>query len=495
MKLTVNAPAGIFSGSKELNSYSWKAIPYAAPLYGELRFIPPQPLSSVSSISMSKSFGSICPQKSMLRTRYSEDCLLLNIWTSTKGTRLKPVLFFIHGGAFFHGAGSESYYNGAYLASMWDIVVVTINYRLGVFGFLDFSIINNSFTPNNGIRDVIAALRWVKRNIEAFGGNPDNVTIIGQSAGGTLVSALATMLHNDELYHAAIIMSGGPTQVQSKQVCHKSSEAFLEDSGIESSDQLVRLPLADLVDKQKHFMNAYGMGAATFRVTVDGKLIAYPPIVSELSHRSNTVPLLIGTTKEEMGFMAIKPLARLIDAQNIIDKGLSLEDPALIEQLVVTYEQIYGKQRSLPVFYTDLLFRIASVWLAEASGGNRATWMYRFDYETPLLRMNGVHAFHSTDLPYVFGNFKNVVVRPMFLLMKDMSMPHAVAHEIQKDIVNFMTFHTLDWDRCVADCTPAQCYDSETSIQPMVPLRIKDLFKATIYYRRSISDSIDDVMV
>jgi len=330
MKLTVNAPAGIFSGSKELNSYSWKAIPYAAPLYGELRFIPPQPLSSVSSISMSKSFGSICPQKSMLRTRYSEDCLLLNIWTSTKGTRLKPVLFFIHGGAFFHGAGSESYYNGAYLASMWDIVVVTINYRLGVFGFLDFSIINNSFTPNNGIRDVIAALRWVKRNIEAFGGNPDNVTIIGQSAGGTLVSALATMLHNDELYHAAIIMSGGPTQVQSKHVCHKSSEAFLEDSGIESSDQLVRLPLADLVDKQKHFMNAYGMGAATFRVTVDGKLIAYPPIVSELSHRSNTVPLLIGTTKEEMGFMAIKPLARLIDAQNIIDKGLSLEDPALI---------------------------------------------------------------------------------------------------------------------------------------------------------------------
>ncbi|MDX9809252.1 MAG: carboxylesterase family protein [Sphaerochaetaceae bacterium] len=479
---------GMFVGIRSSQVCSWKGIPYAKPIKNSLLFSQPVPETEYDSPVRAVSFSGICPQRSILRTDVSENCLTLNIWSPECDEKKRPVLFFIHGGAFSHGAGSESYYRGEYLAKTWDIVVVTVNYRMGIFGCLDFSTVSDEFTSNNCIRDVLAALRWVGRHIGSFGGNPELITIMGQSAGGTMVSTLSVMEEAKGLFQRAVIMSGGPTQLQSLDVCRKTTDAFLNFSGLKKSTDLTSATLYDLIDLQKRFMKYYNMGSATFRITVDNKLVRHHPIPAAQSSSPPTVPLLIGTTKEEMGFMSLKVLTKLlVDVERIIDEGLRLEHPAVRDLLYERYRRQYGPQRAKTVLYTDLLFRISSVWFAEAAGEHVPAWMYRFDYETIALRMNGMHSFHATDLPYVFGTFKSVLVQPMFLFTMDMSEVYAVAQAIQSDVVTFMKTGKLDWPQCKKSDTPAKCYDKVCTVQPMVDQIIKDLYDITAYKSRSFS--------
>ncbi len=476
---------GRVRGTTDHRTCSWKGIPYALPLESRLRFSPPEPLARWNGTLDASRFGSIAPQRSLLRTKVGPDCLTLNIWSPAADAKRRPVLFFIHGGAFSHGAGSESFYHGAYLASRWDIVVVTCNYRLGIFGFLDFSLLDGSCSGNNGLRDVLTALRWTHDHIGDFGGDPQNITIAGQSAGGTMVSALASMRDTHRLYRQAIMMSGGPTQLQSRDSCRISSEAFVTLNGIETCNELYAADLQDLVTKQKRFMRKHGLGAATFRITVDEDLVHEFPIVAARKGVMDHLPFLIGTTKEEMGFMAIKPLARLIDVGNIVNKGLEEEDPQIRQELLDTYVALYGEDRGIPMMYTDLLFRISSTWFARNVASGQHAWMYRFDYETQILRMNGFHAIHSSDLPYVFGNFKTALVRPMFLLTPDMSQVRAVADEVQQDIVSFMREGSLPWDPCTDEHPLGKCYDDPPTIGEMVDRRLDALHDRTRYKYRS----------
>jgi para-nitrobenzyl esterase len=396
------------------------------------------------------------------------------------------VLFFVHGGAFFHGAGSESFYNGATLAKTWDVVVVTANYRLGALGFLNFSSLDDRFTGNNGLRDVILSLEWVRDNIDNFGGDPGNITVFGQSAGGTVVSTLATLPRARQCMSKCIIMSGGPTQLQDRDECVKTSQAFLDFMRIQRSRQLMDISLVDLAKGQKDFMGQYGLGAATFRLTMDEDLIPEHPIPAARSGATAGLPMLIGTTREEMALLMIKPLAKILDVHKIVYEGFMQESEQTRKNLSSLYTTRYGERRGLSMLYTDLLFRISSVWFAQEASAHSPTWMYRFDYETLALRMNGLHAFHSTDLPYTFGNLKSVLVRPMFLLNPDMSPIYSVAHEIQHDFISFARSGTLPWAPCDAHQVPAKCYDLGFPIQPMVEDVIREAYQDTVYRARSL---------
>ncbi len=364
------------------------------------------------------------------------------------------------------------------MAETWDIVVVTCNYRLGVFGFFDFSLLDERCTSNNGLRDVILALEWVQNHIASFWGDPSQVTVAGQSAGGTMVSALVTNSQAKSLFQRGIMMSGGPTQLQSLATCAEKSASFLSMLQIKTAKELFALDFDTIITAQKRFMKREGMGAATFRISVDGTLVPQFPIVSALQGEIAPISLLIGTTKEEMGFMAIKPLERLINVSKIVNDGLQLEQPEVRNQLLDAYNELYGENKGLPMMYTDLLFRISSIWLAQA---HHQAWMYRFDFETKILQMQGLHAIHSTDLPYVFGNFKTVMARPLFLLTTDMAPVYAIAQEIQSDIVFFMRGGTLPWASCSAGKAEGRCYKIPPCVEPMVHEKLIPLYAKTRY--------------
>jgi para-nitrobenzyl esterase len=480
----VTTSLGRIKGALDRGVLSWKGIPYAVPLVKEQQFLPPEPVPAWKGILDASSYSGICPQRSFLRKKVSTDSLTLNIWSRAVDRKRRPVLFFIHGGSLNHGAGSESYYHGSYLASKHDIVVVTCNYRLGVYGFLDFGVLDSSYGPNNGVQDVVLALHWVRDHILNFGGDPDCITIIGQSAGGTIVSALATSSACRGLFHRAVMMSGGPTQVQSPSLCEQSTEAFLDMAKIKSAKELLAYNFDEMITLQKRFIRSYGMGAATFRVTVDGTTITDYPIRGA-SEGKVFVPMLIGTTKEEMGFMAIRPLARFLDVGAIVTRGLALESSQLQVELEETYKTLFGEDRGMSMMYTDLLFRISSTWFAQAIGTTGNAWMYRFDFETRALRMNGMHAIHSSDLPYVFGNFKPVLVRPMFLLMGDMQPVYKIADEIQRDIVTFMVEGALDWPKADSRSVLGKCYNDRRCIEPLVHGELENLYEKSVYRKRS----------
>ena len=477
---------GVIQGCIDHGVSSWKGIPYALPLADSSWFSPPQPVGKYENGYDATVYSGICPQRSLLRKKYSSACLTLNIWSPHADHKRRPVLFYIHGGSFTHGSGSESYYHGAYLARTQDIVVVTCNYRLGIFGFLDFSLLNEEFSGNNGLRDVLTALAWVHEHIADFGGDPQNVTVVGQSAGATLVSALVTMERARPFIAQAIMMSGGPTQLQSVETCRNTTKSFLEKSGITGKEQLLELEIDDLIGLQKHFIHSYGMGAATFRITSDEDLVPQLPIAAA-QYGQVKIPMLIGTTREEMGFMAIKPLSRLINVASIVQKGLSQEDPKILRELEQAYNQQYGEHRSLPMMYSDLLFRAASMWFAQAAACCTNVWMYRFDFETRALRMNGIHAVHSSDIPYLFGNFNPVAVRSLFALDRDKSAILAIADELQHDVVQFMRSGQLPWDACTDDSAMGKCYDDPPWYEPMIHDHIAEIYTHTTYYRNSFA--------
>ncbi len=152
------------------------------------------------------------------------------------------------------------------------------------------------------------------------------------------------------------------------------------------------------------------------------------------------------------------------------------------------YRDVYGEQRGRVMLYTDLLFRISSIWLAEASAAGAPVWLYRFDYETTILKMNGLHAFHATDLPYLFGNFSSVLVKPLFLLNRDMDEVLETARSLQEDVVKFARTGKLSWEPCSSDGNiPAKCYAVPPTVEPCLPPQILSLYEETSYRKRSFT--------
>ena len=481
----IRTSIGTIRGKMEKGVCSYKGIPFAAPLTRENLFSPPEKIHSYPFTFDATRYGEIPYQRPMIRRETGSESLNLNIWVPDTEKKRIPVFFFVHGGSFFHGSGSESLYNGASLCRNNDIIVITTNYRLGIFGFLDFSSLDASFTSNNGVRDVICALSWVHDHVESFGGDPDNVTLTGQSAGGTMVASILSIRDARGLFQRAIIMSGGPTQLQEQSECDEKSRLFLEFSHIEHADQLRSQDPKELRVLQSRFMRQLGQGSATFRITVDGQLIEASPIKAAQRGAIRGVPVIIGTTESEMGFLAFKALSRFINVEKIVQEGLDREDPEFVNSLKALYAAEYGETRVIPMLYTDLIFKISSIWFAQALRDYTDVHLYRFDFETLALKMNGMHAVHSTDLPFLFSNFSSAIVRPMFLLQYDMDSVYSVAETMQSDLLRFMKGMTVRWPSLNDDSLPAMCYSEKSEIGEMMPPPLIDMYAQSEYFRNS----------
>jgi para-nitrobenzyl esterase len=405
---------------------SWKGIRYAAPPLGDLRFRAPEPPQRWTEVADATSFGPACPQPEIpnipldLGAPQGEDCLSLNIWASSDirpGDR-KPVMVWLHGGAYVLGSGSQPLYDGRRLAgggSSGGVVVVTVNYRIGAFGFLDLSSIDPRFDSNIGVRDVLAALGWVRDNISAFGGDPERVTLFGESAGAGLITTLLAVPAAEGLFASAIAQSSPATSVYDRDRAERVAVTLLEKLGIGASDvdRLREVPAAALVSAASEVFNEVPVrnpGTLAFVPLIDGELLHDYPVKVAQAGCTHPVPLIIGTNRHEAALFRLmkSPLMPITpSAITSMFTQIAAEQPDLQlpteDEIVSAYPRRRSKSRGLSIA-TDVGFRMPSVWLAEGHGRVAPTYLYRFDYSTPLLKLFLVRAAHATELPYVWGN-------------------------------------------------------------------------------------------
>lgn len=403
---SVTTSSGVVAGVQSGFTIAFKGLPYAAPPVGSLRWHSPQPPQSWPGTRQADKFAPPCAQApSAGRTEVSalsrEDCLYLNVWMpQAPSSALLPVMVWIHGGGFQNGMGTSPTYDGAALAAK-GVIVVTINYRLGVFGFLAHPDLTaeaeHRSSGNFGLEDQIAALRWVSANISAFGGDPAKVTIFGQSAGGASVLDLLVSRQTEGLFRSAIIQSGAARSgmsVTSLQLAEQQGQAL---AGRDSIAALRALDMAGVVQRA---MQASATDIR-FGPVMDGYVVDADPAAALAERQRRGIPLLIGSNSREG--LSVVPDDQLAAA-------ITNEFGANAPRAAANYRIGQGPAANDPLmgtpaqqFSTDSTFRCGSVQAAEASASAGApTWQYQFEHFVPGKEAQG--AAHSFEVPYVFGN-------------------------------------------------------------------------------------------
>jgi para-nitrobenzyl esterase len=318
---------GKLRGAHKDGVHIFKGIPYGAPAAGAARFKPaakPAPWSGVRdalefgprAFQNDNSFGLMPELIALFNAEplpMGEDCLVLNIWTPALDGRKRPVMFWCHGGAFISGSGSSGWYDGSNLARKGDVVVVTINHRLGVPGFLylgDVAGDEYAASGNVGMLDIVEALKWVRDNIASFGGDAGNVTIFGESGGGAKVSVLMAMPAAHGLFHKAIVQSGPGVTMMTRGEASETAAMVLNELGLDAKqvDKLQGVPAESLIKAQTAVLGKVGSGLAAlanrrrlgFNPVVDGHALPNHPFDPVAPKISANIPLMIGTNKDEI---------------------------------------------------------------------------------------------------------------------------------------------------------------------------------------------------
>lgn len=420
----VTTTKGHLQGTVENGVGVWRGIRYAKAPSDELRFRSPEPVEKWEGVMDAIDFGAIPPQPMeraegmglMGNEKMDEDCLFLNIWSPKADDQKRPVMVWIPGGAYVTGSGSIDMYNGHVLAGNGNVVVVSINYRLGALGYLDFTEWAEDekiFESNLGLRDQVAALKWVRENIAAFGGDPENVTIFGESAGGNAVTTLLTVPSARGLFKQAIAESSAPTSVYGKGFAQQFSKKFLDILGIGVNDihVLKTLPVHELVAASYKLLKQNSQdipGSLSFGPVVDGDYLPDYPLESVQTGVAKGIPLLIGTNKDEATLFDQMDPPLIPTTEEMIHKMFENTDPGAEERITKAYLNFPNKEAVLGIG-RDATFHMPSVWYAEAYSRHEKTWMYRFDYQTPALRISKLGATHGMEIIYAFQTFDSTL--------------------------------------------------------------------------------------
>lgn len=403
MKLSQGAVAhtslGDLQGVADGAVSAWLGVPYAQPPVGALRFAAPRPLPSWQGVRKATTFGAACIQKPMgsiksLGPSLGEDCLTLNIWSPAADGARRPVMVWVHGGAFL--LGSARVYTGAHLAGQGDIVVVAINYRLGALGFVNFgeALGDERAASNPGLRDQVLALRWVRDNIAAFGGDPDRVTLAGESAGSMSVSLLMHSPEAQGLFRGAIMQSGALSLVHDREMSLKVARHYLDVLGVRTLEALQAVPADVLLaaQGQVHKLVPQTVPAAPW---FDGTLLP-ASLAAARAAPTPPIPLLAGFNRDEIRFFELwRGVAELFLSRARMGELLRRQFGAVhAERVLAAYPDTKAGKRQLG---THMSFGMPTAHFAERHAVQHPTWFYRFDCGSPLLG-----AAHALELFYLW---------------------------------------------------------------------------------------------
>ncbi|HVY87941.1 MAG TPA: carboxylesterase/lipase family protein [Hyphomonadaceae bacterium] len=424
---TVKTKPGEVSGVTANGVASWKGIPFAQPPVGELRWQPPQPTKPWKTALKADTVGAACPQPERgdgggvgAPPKQSEDCLTLNVFAPA-GAKNLPVMVWIHGGAFRLGYSGAPLYDGAEFAKQ-GVVLVTVNYRLGLLGFFAHPTLTAAAKPgeplgNYGLMDQLAALHWVQDNIAAFGGDPKNVTAFGESAGGSSMIYLLANPAAKGLFAKAIVESGGGLQ---RPGGLKDNEA----RGVQSAGNIglgADAKLADLRAKPaEDWIKAQGalQGGLGFGPFIDGRLVTEAPWQAFKDGRAIDVPLIIGANSNE---------SSVLTTLGVPTAALS----AAVGPRMAEFRKLYGEGTSEEEFTRqamgDIVFVAPSRWIAAQASSGAPSWLYYFSYVAESRRSAVPGANHGSEIPYVFKTWTQTPVLARFMSDADKQMSETMS--------------------------------------------------------------------
>jgi para-nitrobenzyl esterase len=412
--------SGPISGKAKDGVRVFSGIPYAAPPVGALRWKPPQEVTSWTQVRTCTDFSASCPQPKQQETgKFSEDCLYLNVWTSAKKPDEKlPVMVWIHGGAFNFGSAAQPEYNGRNLAKK-GVVVVTINYRLGPLGFLVHPLLSkesaHGISGNYGLLDQIAALKWVQKNIAAFGGNPDQVTIFGQSAGSRSVSLLMISPLSSGLFHRAIAQSGGPiigseylNPVFNGNMANvsKMGQTLASKLGCDKASDVLAAMRAksaqEIVEKADCKTSLFDEGLF-FAPVFDGYVLPKNPLTA-FSGSQHDVPIIVGSTLNEGNLYLADEKDLSVEKYKYFLKARFADNSEKAFKMFPAHLAT-DVTRAIDNIVTVAANAQPARFVAQSMEQKKSkAYLYQFTRMpgTALARKLGVH--HGVDIAYVFGN-------------------------------------------------------------------------------------------
>ena len=419
-------------------------VPYARPPVGDLRFRPPRPPEPWTGVRRVLEIGAICPQpEPPIRTllpralaAQSEDCLTLNVWTPSSQSGRRPILVWLHGGMLLFGSGSDPVYDADSLARHGDLVVVSVNYRLGVLGFLHHAALLDPATGlcgNWGLLDQLAALQWVRDHADRIGGDPDNVTLCGSAAGGTSVAVLVTSPARRGLFRRAIVQSTAPFTAPPEHASDAAA-AFAQAAGcsIDEPEKLRDLPLERLLELQATWVDQVG-GPLGIEPVGDGKLVARDPIAAAGRGAAAGVDLLIGTNRDEYRLYGLIDRGRAtLDLEGLERRVTRWLPPSQAAAAIEAY-RAFRSARGEPcdpwdlwcAIQSDRLYRVPSLrFAAENAASGISTYAYLFSWESPYAD-GTLGACHGLEIPFVFGTHA---------LVPEFAGASAEAHELTEQV-------------------------------------------------------------
>ncbi len=472
----VETTSGPIEGREKNGTLLFAGVPYAAPPIGEARFKAARPAEPWQEVRPAKRFGPAAPQvpsgglTSSAEVRWDEDCLTLNIATPAADGRKRPVLFWIHGGAYRTGQGAIPWYAGGKFATQGDIVTVSINYRLGALGFLDLSHLGEEYATSgaNGLLDQITALRWVKDNIERFGGDPDKVTIAGESAGGFAVSTLLASPEADGLFRGAIPQSGAAQHTLPKPAGEICAERFMAATGAGSADALQALSAEAVLEAQNAVaaeigedlgeLRTFGVPVSSFYPVEGNRVVPVSPLQAIREGAGSNVAVMTGSNRDETtlwGYGEVNEdklahFAEQYGASAALDVYRRTRPDADAERLLVALT-------------TDHMFRIPAIRLLEArlaaDPGSR-NWLYLFSWQSRAFE-GRLGATHALEIPFAFDNLDKAGVD---IFIGPGEPPQHVADVMHRAWTGFIRDQDPGWGAFDADQRLTMRFDDESGV-------------------------------
>jgi para-nitrobenzyl esterase len=482
----VEIESGKVSGTESEGVHAFKGIPYGASTAGPNRFMPPKKADAWTGVHECTAYAGRSPQAAGSPQRpelatvwgavdtlpVGEDCLTLHVWTPGLDSTKRPVMVWLHGGAFSYGSANSPRYDGTRLTKRNDVVLVAVNHRLNIFGHLDLSSVGGerfAQSGNVGVLDLVLALQWVQANIARFGGDPGNVMIFGQSGGGGKVSALLAMPSAKGLFHRAVVESGSSVRFAERERTAQLADAVLKQLGIgkDQLDKLQALPIADLsktikpgektLPKPRYpLLDRYNFGPV-----IDGSMLPAQPF-DPATAISDDVPVMVGGTKDESAIFLAPDNAiwnRTLTDAELHEKLVPIAGAAT-DPVLAYYSCCKPAANPAERFITATTasnFGIRGILLAErkAARAKAPVWMYQFDWETPAFE-GKLKACHSVEVPFVFDTLNVIGER------HQKPNAQALADKVSKTWATFARTGKADWAPYTADKRTTMMFNDDS---------------------------------